>query len=316
MESGVELINVYKYFKGKTGGISTALDDVSINFARGKIYGVVGESGSGKTTVGRIAVGLVHASKGKVILNGKDISKMKDIEKFREAQYIHQDPYSSLDQYINVNELLQRPLIYLLRIKDSAKRKEMVSDMLVASGLGEEYSNRTIQELSGGERQRLLVARAFITSPSFVVADEPTTMIDFIHRKEIISIISNLSKKNNSAIMFISHDISVVGNISEEISVMYKGKIVESGDSKTIINEPLHPYTKLLLEVSPEKIMEQKSGLKSESLNNFTQRIVTISKKRGCKYADQCPLVMSKCRDQEPILKNLGGHYVSCFYYF
>lgn len=316
MDDEMEFVNVFKFYKGKTGGINTALDDVTTTFCSGKIYGIVGESGSGKSTMGRIAVGLIYANKGKVLLRGKDIGKMKDEEKFKEAQYIHQDPYSSLDPYLRVYEILERPLIYLLNIKDKGQRREMVQDMLSNAGLGSEYYDKTVQELSGGERQRVLVARAFITNPSFIVADEPTTMIDFVHRKEIMNIISGLGQQKHSTIMLISHDISAVEGISTDILVMFKGKIVERGDTKTIINSPLHPYTRLLLEVSPEMVVKRGKGFtNSEYAVPPSLRLVSTVKK-GCNYKDQCPFVMQRCREEEPLLKNVGSQEVACFKYF
>lgn len=316
MESEVELINVSKFFKGKSGGLKTALDNVSMKFDKGDIYGIVGESGSGKTTMARVAVGLTRINKGRVLLEGKDISTMDDHELFKIVQYIHQDPYSSLDQYLHVYEILERPLVYLLKITNREERRGIVVDMLNFVGLGDGYYNKTIQELSGGERQRVLVARAFITNPSFVVADEPTTMIDFVHRRDILELISNLSAKKNSAIMFISHDISVVGEIAQKIAVMYKGQIVERGDAKTIIDNPKHPYTQLLVNVSPEKISRSSDVFNNMQNQTYSTKRILLPMKKGCKYRESCPLAMDMCGVEEPLLKNIGDREVACFKYF
>ncbi len=315
MAGDLELEHVYKYFKGKTGGLSTALDNITIKFEQGKVHGIVGESGSGKSTLGRVSIGLVKPSKGIITINGKNISKMEDKEIFKLAQYIHQDPYSSLDQYLSVGEILDRPLMYLLNMKGKQERMEKVQDMLVSAGLGPEFYSRTIQELSGGEKQRVLVARAFMIEPELVIADEPTTMIDFVHRKEILDLIYNLSKMNQSTIIFISHDISIVEGISSDICVMYSGKIVESGSVSSIVEKPLHPYTQLLLSVSPEKLVNKNADFGPTSSNSIATSKIPVPVKKGCKYSSVCPFVFAKCREVEPELELSSGHLVACHQY-
>lgn len=315
MAGDLELEHVYKYFKGKTGGLSTALDDVTMKFEQRKVHGIVGESGSGKSTLGRVSIGLVKQSKGTITIDGRNIDKMEDKEIFKIAQYIHQDPYSSLDQYLSVGEILDRPLMYLLNMKSKEERMEKVQSMLVSAGLGPEFYSRTIQELSGGEKQRVLVARAFIIKPELVIADEPTTMIDFVHRKEILDLIYNLSQVNHSTVIFISHDISVVEGISSDICVMYSGKIVESGSVRSIIDKPLHPYTQLLLSVSPEKLINKDADFSSKSSNYISTSKIPIPVKKGCKYSSVCPFVFAKCREVEPELELSSGHLVACHQY-
>ena len=315
MAGDLELEHVYKYFKGKTGGLSTALDNITVKFEQGKVHGIVGESGSGKSTLGRVSIGLVKPSKGNITIDGRNINKMEDKEVFKLAQYIHQDPYSSLDQYLSVGEILDRPLMYLLNMKGKEERMEKVQSMLVSAGLGPEFYSRTIQELSGGEKQRVLVARAFIIEPELVIADEPTTMIDFVHRKEILDLIYNLSKMNQSTIIFISHDISVVEGISSDICVMYSGRIVESGSVSSIIEKPLHPYTQLLLSVSPEKLVNKSVDFGPTSSNSIATSKIPVPVKKGCKYSSVCPFVFAKCREVEPELELSSGHLVACHQY-
>ena len=315
MAGDLELEHVYKYFKGKTGGLSTALDNITVKFEQGKVHGIVGESGSGKSTLGRVSIGLVKPSKGNITIDGRNINKMEDKEVFKLAQYIHQDPYSSLDQYLSVGEILDRPLMYLLNMKGKEERMEKVQSMLVSAGLGPEFYSRTIQELSGGEKQRVLVARAFMIEPELVIADEPTTMIDFVHRKEILDLIYNLSKMNQSTIIFISHDISVVEGISSDICVMYSGRIVESGSVSSIIEKPLHPYTQLLLSVSPEKLVNKSVDFGPTSSNSIATSKIPVPVKKGCKYSSVCPFVFAKCREVEPELELSSGHLVACHQY-
>ncbi len=310
----IKFEKVSKFFKGKSGSIVTAVDNVSEEFDSNKIYAIVGESGSGKTTLGKMAVGLTFADKGNVVLKEKNLKKMRDKDIFVEAQYIHQDPYGSLDPYLTVGEILGRPLHYLLDIKNKDERYQRVSEMLQKSGLNEEYYSRTTQELSGGEKQRVLIARAFIINPGLVVADEPTTMIDYIHRNEILSLILNLNKSTKNTTIIISHDISVADAVSSEIKVMYKGRIVESGIKDEIIKNPLHPYTQLLLSVSPEELTKQSEGKVPEIDKKLFPRHALVREiKRGCNYSDVCPFAFSKCFEDSPELVGTDNHKVACF---
>jgi len=315
MKTNLELKHVYKFFKSKSGGYTTALNDVSFSFRENIVYGIVGESGSGKSTLGRISSGLEYPSKGEVILMGSNINKMKEKDIFRKAQYIHQDPYGSLDQYQTVYEILERPLIYLLKMRGKTEIRSAIENMLLKCGLSSDFMYRTTQELSGGEKQRVLVARAFITDAKIIVADEPTTMIDFVHRKEILDLIAKLGKDGEKTIMFISHDIAITEKISNYIFVMYKGNIVESGITDLVVNKPIHPYTQLLMKVSPEKIM---------STNSFGDKIKIPAKvgsefyktNKGCRYNSHCPFAFQKCYEEEPKLVGTEEHKASCFLSF
>ncbi|MEM3191802.1 MAG: ABC transporter ATP-binding protein [Candidatus Parvarchaeota archaeon] len=315
MDTLVRIEKVSKYFNAKTGGINTALEDVTIELESGMIYGVVGESGSGKSTLGRISTGLTYPSKGKVIIQDVEISHLKDKEVFRLAQYIHQDPYGSLDVYMTVREVLERPLIYLMNVKDSSEREDKILAMLDEVGLDVSFENRTIQELSGGERQRVLVARAFIVNPVLIVADEPTSMIDAVHRQDILAIISRLGKKSGKTIMFITHDIGIANSISDYFFIMYKGRVIEAGNSSDVYNKPLHPYTQLLMSVSPEKIINAGGiNMNESSKMNLNLRIVSGAKKM-CPYSSNCPFVFDKCRTEIPELQGPKSHSVACFLY-
>jgi len=191
----VELRGVSKYFKDKKGGILTAVDAVDVNVGRDQVLALVGESGSGKTTLGRMSVGLVDASKGDVLFDGKDIREYKRDDLWRRAQYLHQDPYSALDPYLTIGEILERPLRYLSDMRNRNQRKDSISMMMQAIGLSAMPANTRVARLSGGEKQRVLLARSFIMTPDFVAADEPTTMVDFIHRNEILALLRNLRDK-------------------------------------------------------------------------------------------------------------------------
>ena len=235
MVSIVEVDHVSKFFTDRTGRITTALDDVSLGIQKGEIVSIVGQTGSGKTTFGRITVGLSQPSKGMVRFEGEDIASYKQLkELWKKAQMIHQDPYSSLDQYLTVREVLDRPLRYLLEIRDAKEREETIAETLRMSGLPENSMDKRISELSGGERQRISVSRAFIINPLYVVADEPTTMVDAVHRNEILNQIINFKNAKNASILIITHDISIAIELSNRIAIIHNGKILEVSDVESI----------------------------------------------------------------------------------
>lgn len=255
----VEFSSVSKYFKDRGNNIVTALDDVSLRIEKGKILGLVGQSGSGKTTAARISVGLTRPSKGTVTVDGMDVAKIKDLKQlWIRAQYIHQDPYSSLDPYMSVHEVLERPLRFLLNQRRS-DTQEPVMRMMDVIGLDRSFLEKRVQELSGGERQRVMIARAFITNPVYAVADEPTTMIDSIHRNSILELLQRLKSEFNTSFLLITHDLSIAADICDDLAIMQKGKIVEYGKKDSVLNNPREQYTKDLLSATPEKLVEASS---------------------------------------------------------
>ena len=253
----VEFTSVSKYFKDRSNNIVTALDDVSFHIDKGKILGLVGQSGSGKTTAARISVALTKPSKGSVIVDGIDVGKIKDRKKlWVKAQYIHQDPYSSLDPYMTVREVLERPLKFLLG-QQKQVLQEPIARMVQVIGLDMSFLDKRIQELSGGERQRIMIARAFITNPVYAVADEPTTMIDSIHRNAILELLQKLKTEFNTSFLLITHDLSIAAELCDDLAIMQKGKIVEQGRKDSILNNPQEQYTRDLLSATPEKLVEE-----------------------------------------------------------
>jgi ABC-type glutathione transport system ATPase component len=255
MDTVLELNQVSKYFKDRRGRIFTAVEDVNLKIGKGEILGLVGESGSGKTTVGRITVGLTRASKGQVMLDGADVEKTKNMKDvWRKAQYIHQDPYASLDPYMTVHEVLERPLNFLMDIKRE-ERSKRVNAILDVIGLGEGYREKRIQALSGGERQRVLIARAFMSSPIYVVADEPTSMIDFVHRNSVLELLRKLRSDFSTSFLLITHDLSVAADLCDSIAIMHNAKVVEYGRKEEVLNNPKESYTKALLEATPDNLV-------------------------------------------------------------
>ena len=255
MPPTLETKELTKYFKDKRGGIMTAVDGVTLSIEPKEVLGVVGQTGSGKTTLGRMTAGLTQPSKGTVSLEGADIWKTKDQKSlWKKVQYIHQDPYGSMDPYLTVNEILDRPIRYLLEVR-GAEATERVSRMMEVIGLDRSFLPKRIQELSGGERQRVLIARAFITTPVYVVADEPTTMIDFVHRNLILNLLLRLRNEFSATFMVITHDLSIAAEICDRIAIMQDAKIVELGPKKQVLESPKEDYTKALLAATPDKLV-------------------------------------------------------------
>jgi len=307
----VEFRNVSQYFSDKNGGIVTAAENVNFSIKYGEVMALVGESGSGKTTLGRLSVGLGTPSKGEILLNGQNLSKFRKRELRSKAQYIHQDPYSSLDPYLSVREVLERPLVYVRGIKDSERREEIMSRILDGMGLESFYLSKSVRELSGGQKQRILLARAFVIEPEYVVADEPTTMVDFVRRNEIISLLTNLRTKMGTAVLLITHDVSVASKLSDNVAVMYKGEIVEHGLTSEVLKNPLHPYTLALLSVTPEKLMNQEGPLLAATRKG---NITIPAKFEGCKYSFVCPYAFDRCKSEHPrLIEVSSNHRVACF---
>jgi oligopeptide/dipeptide ABC transporter ATP-binding protein len=306
----LEFRRVSQYFKAPNGGIVVAAEDVSLSIKKGEVLALVGESGSGKTTIGRLSVGLRRPSKGQIILDGKDLQKYKKAELRRRAQYIHQDPYSALDPFLSVREVLERPLIYIKGIKDASKREDIMLAMLDSMGLEGLILSKSVHELSGGQKQRIILARAFVIEPEYVVADEPTTMIDFVRRAEIMSLLSSLRERMGTSVLLITHDVSVASELSDTVAVMYKGEIVEHGATAEVLKNPLHPYTLALLFVTPENLMKQGAQPIASKSGNVNIR----ASFEGCKYSFVCQYAFDRCRKERPTLVEVSaGREVACF---
>lgn len=311
-QSIVQFSGVSKFFKDKRGGIVTAIDSVDIAVARDQVLALVGESGSGKTTLGRISVGLIEASKGDVLFDGRDIREYKKKELWRKAQYIHQDPYSALDPYLTIRDELERPLRFLSNMTDRNQREESVSRMMQAIGLAKMSPNTKLSRLSGGEKQRVLVARSFIMTPVFVAADEPTTMVDFIHRNEILGVLQSLRKDLGTSMLLITHDLSVASFLADYVAIMFRGSVVEYGLREEVLRNPLHPYTQTLLSLTPDKLASGEAQV--ATLIKQKRGPALGGGEKGCKYASRCPYIFGKCTGAHPGLEHVSGeHMVACY---
>jgi peptide/nickel transport system ATP-binding protein len=312
----IELINIKTYFYITKGFFKTlavkAVDGVSLTIHKGETLALVGESGSGKTTLGRTALKLVEPISGKIIFEGRDITHVKkDLKEFRKkAQMVFQDPFTSLNPYMTVRQIIEEPMIIHGYPADERERRVLKALSDVRLLPAEEFLPKYPHMLSGGQRQRVGIARAIVLEPTFLVADEPVSMIDASSRAEILYVLKDLQKKYAMGIMYITHDIATANYFSDTIGVMYLGKIVEYGPTKEVIGSPLHPYTKALIEAVPDPDPE----------NRFRERNVIpgeppspINPPLGCRFNTRCPFVFEKCKEKEPQLVDVGRkHLVAC----
>ncbi len=313
----VRAVDIKKYFPVKGGFLEgllsprrwiKALDGVTLDVKEGEIHAVVGESGSGKTTLGRIMIGLIKPTEGNVYYRDMDIHRLSrgELKRLRrEIQIIFQDPYSSLNPRFTVKDIIEEPL-RLNKIKYS---REDIEKTLEDVGLTppKDFMDRYPHELSGGQRQRVAIARAIALNPRFIVADEPVSMLDVSIKAEFLRLMKRLNKEYNIAFLLITHDLSVATYISDRVSVLYLGKVVESADSIEIVRNPLHPYTKALFQAIPKL---GKPGVEPDIKGEITS---PIDIPNGCRFHPRCPLVSDRCISEEPRLTMAEErHWVAC----
>ena len=251
----LEIKNLYKNF-GKKKGISHAVSDVSFSIGRGEVYGLVGESGSGKTTIGRTVINIYKPTSGKIIFKGKDISgKLNRKERLNltgEMQMIFQDPMSSLNPSKKVFDIIAKGLDVHKLCSSGKEREERVYSIMEEVGLSRDFASRYPSQFSGGQRQRIAIARALVTRPDLVIADEPISALDVSIQSQIVNLLLDLQKKYGTTILFIAHDLAMVKYLSDRIGVMHLGHIVETGTTEEVFSYPVHPYTRSLLSAIPK----------------------------------------------------------------
>lgn len=309
----LEVKNLKKYFN-TPGGVLHAVDDVSFTLEKGKILGVVGESGCGKSTMGRAILRLHEPTSGEVMFEGKDITKIstEEMRKLRsEMQIIFQDPFASLNPRKTVSEIIGEPLRLHKIYKSAAEREKHVLELMEVVGLAERLVNTYPHELDGGRRQRIGIARALALNPKFIVCDEPVSALDVSIQAQILNLLKRLKKERGLTYMFITHDLSVVNYFSDDIMVMYLGKMVEYAPSEELFENPVHPYTKALLSAIPVPRLREKKErilLKGEITS-------PIDPKPGCRFAPRCAYAKDCCFKESPELKDIGnGHKVACHF--
>ncbi len=311
----VKNLKIY-YFTLK--GVVRAVDDVSFNVREGEVLGIAGESGSGKSTLGYGLMRLVpppgRIVGGNIVVSGRDIVSMDEGTLRREIRWrvismIFQGALNSLNPVYTIGKQLVEPIIFHedVSLKEAYER---AAEMVKLVGLNEDVLRRYPHELSGGMKQRVMIAMALILRPKIVIADEPTTALDVVIQAQIMNLFKKIKKEFNQSIIFITHDLSLIAEIADNVAVMYAGKIVEYGNSDNVFNTPKHPYTQGLLKSIPRlKSKEKLSWIPGTPPDLRNPPL-------GCRFHPRCPYVMDVCRREEPPIKDVGGnHLVACWLY-
>lgn len=301
-----------KYFKSPLGMVH-AVDDVSFSLDAGKTLGVVGESGCGKSTLGRTIIRLQEPSAGHVFFNGLEINTLNEYQLWqqrKEMQMIFQDPFSSLNPRMTISQTIEEPLILYKICPDKKSRQKRVAELMDTVGLARRLYNTYPHELDGGRRQRIGIARSLALEPKFIVCDEPVSALDVSIQAQILNLLQDLQERLNLTYIFITHDLSVVYHISDEIMVMYLGQVIEKAPAEKLFASPTHPYTQALLSAIPIPSLR---GRKERIL--MTGELTSpIDPPVECRFASRCRFASDRCRSQEPHLIEVEPeHWVSCF---
>ena len=306
----LEVKNLKKYFQTPRGELH-AVDDVSFTIAEGTTLGVVGESGCGKSTLGRTLIHLLESTSGEILYRGKDITHVdrRELAKLRhKMQIIFQDPNSTLDPRKTIESTIREPM----KLSKRYTREEIngrVNELMELVGVDRRMRRAYPHELDGGRRQRVGIARALAMNPEFIVCDEPVSALDVSIQAQILNLLQDLQEKRGLTYLFVTHDMSVVKHLSDNICVMYLGQIAEISPAKEIFRHPLHPYTKILL-----------SAIPTLDLHNQTRRIITkgeitspIDPKPGCRFAARCAFYdPARCDCPQTLRELAPGHFASC----
>ena len=311
----LEVKNLRKYFKTPKGMLH-AVDDVTFTIEKGKTLGVVGESGCGKSTTGRAILRLIEPTAGEVLFEGQDVVKLSAEEmrkKRTDMQIIFQDPFSSLNPRKTISQIIADPLKINKIITDKNEQMDRVRELMETVGLADRLINTYPHELDGGRRQRIGIARALALNPKFIVCDEPVSALDVSIQAQILNLMKQLQSKMGLTYMFITHDLSVVRHISDEIAVMYLGQCVERVSSKELFVNPMHPYTQALLSAIPIPDLSMR-GKPRQILKGEVKS--PIEPPAGCRFASRCPHATDECRSRNFSLKEVEpGHHVACRLY-
>jgi oligopeptide/dipeptide ABC transporter ATP-binding protein len=309
----LEVRDLKKYFKTRSGAMLHAVDGVSFALDEGKTLGVVGESGCGKSTLGRTILHLLDATRGQVLFEGRDITfpGKSELHRLREnMQIIFQDPFSSLDPRMTVSEAIMEPLA----LRGGMSKADMLTEtrqLMDTVGIAARFENSYPHELDGGRRQRIGIARALSLKPRFIVCDEPVSALDVSIQAQIINLMLDLQEERGLAYMFVTHDLSVVKYISNDILVMYLGQVVEIAPADELFSNTRHPYTKALL-----------SAIPVPNIHNKAERILLrgeitspVNPKPGCRFMARCQYATEACNEPQSLEECSPGHFVSCCCY-
>lgn len=309
-----------KYFPIRHGmfarhvGDVKAVDDVSFELYEGETLGIVGESGCGKSTTGRAIMRLHEPTEGKVMFDGIELTDLNNEQMRkvrRDIQMVFQDPYASLNPRHTVEKILEEPLI-VHGIGNAKERKNKVREYLEIVGLSSYHAKRYPHQFSGGQRQRIGIARALMTNPKLIIADEPVSALDVSIQAQVLNLMQRLQDDLKLTYIFIAHDLGVVRHISDRVGVMYLGRLVEIAESESLYHEPLHPYTQALLSAVPipDPVFEREQLLLMGDIPSPS------NPPTGCAFHTRCPHAMEKCKQVIPMLQQVkSGHSVACHLY-
>ena len=307
----LEVKDLKKYYKVPQGMLH-AVDGVSFNLEKGKTLGIVGESGCGKTTIGRAILRLVEPSSGRVIFDGVDILKLNKQEMRhmrRNMQMIFQDPFSSLNPRKTITQTIEEPIILSNMIPDPDKRFMRVMELMDTVGLAERLVNTYPHELDGGRRQRIGIARALAMNPKFIICDEPVSALDVSIQAQILNLMKKIQREMGLTYIFITHNLAVVSHFSDDIAVMYLGRLTEKAPSETLFANPLHPYTQALLSAVPVPRIHNRP----ERLLLRGEITSPINPEPICRFANRCNYAIPICSKEEPgLIEVEPDHFVAC----
>lgn len=308
----MDAVNVKKYFKTKSGTLH-AVDDISLQIQKGETLGLVGESGCGKSTLGRVLLRLLNPTSGKILFEGKDLAALSksEMRKMRtQLQIIFQDPFSSLNPRKTVGQTIAEPLALNKLITDKKERLEKVKELMDTVGLAQRFIDSYPHELDGGRRQRIGIARALAVSPKFVVCDEPVSALDVSIQAQILNLMNKLQDEFGLTYLFITHDLSVVSYFSDQVAVMYLGKIVEKAPADILFSNTLHPYSQALLSAKPAPVV---GGERKERILLKGEITSPINPGEKCRFADRCRHAKPECFQASPSLYEVEpDHFVAC----
>lgn len=316
----IEVQNIKQWFntnkKDSSGNkmYVKAVDGVSFNVRYGETLGIVGESGCGKSTLGRTILRLLEPTEGKIFFEDKDLTALskEDLRDMRkELQIMFQDPYASLNPRMTVGDIISEPM-EIQRVGDKKHRLKRTVELMKLCGLDPSYIRRYPHEFSGGQRQRIGIARAMSLNPKFIVCDEPVSALDVSIQSQVLNLLMDLQEEFGLSLLFISHDLSVVNHISDRVMVMYLGKVMEFANKEEIFENPLHPYTRALLEAIPS-IHEDKENKNRNLLKGDIPS--PINPPKGCVFNTRCPYCEERCRTEVPEYREvLENHRVACHF--